>query len=248
MDINYMEGEKKLSSLYKYCSNDGAKCEVPSGQLSSIAFRSLENAGPIVYRNASQPIMCNNETFHSPDLINNKKSPNPFPNNNNACYIAPVPKVVYKDGIPEGYKKCANAVSGGLTALCLPETNGSAANIAYGADDKYTYASAYEVNCSNATFGDPILGVQKACYWKSTVPVPTPAPIPIPPPETEKEAEKAKEERLDNNEISNDTIMYIGIGIGVAVIIVIIVVASVYSNKKKKIINPQYQNIYPPNL
>jgi len=132
-----------------------------------------------------------------------------------------------------------------LTALCLPETNGSAADIAYGADDKYTYASAYEVNRSNAIFGDPILGVEKACYCKSVIPTPPPipAPIPIPVPtpipvlpETGGEIEREKEERLDNNVISNNTIMYIGIGIATAVIIVIMVVA-VVSLVRRRVLN-----------
>ena len=73
---------------------------------------------------------------------------------------------------PSGYSFCAN--EGERCSF-----NGIA-DVAYGANDQFNYR--YEVSggidCINATFGDPIMGVRKACYIKQAAPAPVPTPIP----------------------------------------------------------------------
>jgi len=65
------------------------------------------------------------------------------------------------------------------------------ANVRYGANNTYAYGSYFNgVSCSNAVFGDPIVGVYKSCEVfqvespASPTPVPptdTPTPTPVPP-------------------------------------------------------------------
>jgi len=56
--------------------------------------------------------------------------------------------------------------------------------VAYGANGQfnYKYGVTGGVDCNNATFGDPISGVGKACYIKAVAPAPAPTPVPPPTP------------------------------------------------------------------
>ena len=64
-----------------------------------------------------------------------------------------------------------NGTSAGLVgyALCASENQSCSfsgtKNVAYGANGKFNYKTATNgIACNNATFGDPIVGVVKACY------------------------------------------------------------------------------------
>ena len=62
--------------------------------------------------------------------------------------------------------------------LCAPERGqcsfSGSATVVYGARDRWTAPRAFSggVACNNATFGDPLPYVVKACYFKSTEPAP----------------------------------------------------------------------------
>ena len=66
-------------------------------------------------------------------------------------------------GGPSGYTFCANE-----SGYC---SFSGTADVAYGANGSfnYKYGVTNGINCDNNTFGDPINGVSKACYYKLTV-------------------------------------------------------------------------------
>ena len=54
--------------------------------------------------------------------------------------------------------------------------------IRYGANNNYsTKTATTTITCNNATFGDPVVGLDKICQYAvaSGVPVPTPSPAPV---------------------------------------------------------------------
>jgi len=68
---------------------------------------------------------------------------------------------VYAQGsVPNGYTFCANE-----NERC---NFSGRMDVAYGAQGRYEYwlGATGGIDCNNATFGDPIYGVQKACYYK----------------------------------------------------------------------------------
>ena len=77
---------------------------------------------------------------------------------------------------PAGYKPCA--VEGQKCSFS------GAANVVYGAGTTWTSPRSFTngVSCSNATFGDPLWGVQKACYASAPSPAPAPDPVLTAPP------------------------------------------------------------------
>lgn len=61
---------------------------------------------------------------------------------------------------PEGYTLCASE-----NTTC---SFSGAASVAYGANDAFNYQNATNsIACNNSTFGDPISGVAKSCYYQS---------------------------------------------------------------------------------
>jgi hypothetical protein len=65
-------------------------------------------------------------------------------------------------GGPSGYTFCANE-----NGTC--SFSGGTASVAYGANGAFFYKSATgSIACNNATFGDPAVGIGKACYYKLT--------------------------------------------------------------------------------
>jgi len=65
-------------------------------------------------------------------------------------------------GGPSGYTFCANE-----NGTC--SFSGGTASVAYGANGSFFYKSATgSIACNNATFGDPLVGIGKACYYKLT--------------------------------------------------------------------------------
>jgi hypothetical protein len=64
-------------------------------------------------------------------------------------------------GGPAGYTWCANE-----NGTC---TFSGTASVAYGANGAFNYRTATNsIACNNATFGDPLSGVVKACYYQTT--------------------------------------------------------------------------------
>jgi hypothetical protein len=85
----------------------------------------------------------------SPFSCNNATFGDPAPGKPKACYFVPYIKQVDEGG---------SFVNNSFTPLI------------YGANGKFVYvASSGTVSCSNATFGDPIPGVPKACYVASNL-------------------------------------------------------------------------------
>jgi alpha-galactosidase len=69
-------------------------------------------------------------------------------------------------GGPEGYTWCANE-----NGTC---TFSGTASVAYGANGVFNYRTATNsIACNNATFGDPLSGVVKACYYQTSSCTPT---------------------------------------------------------------------------
>jgi hypothetical protein len=91
------------------------------------------------YQTATGSINCTNNTFGDP-----------LPGSDKACSVAPVPAT--------GWTKCADqygvcAVSGTVT-------------VAYGASSSYNYRTVTgSIDCNNNTFGDPLPGSDKSCYY-----------------------------------------------------------------------------------
>jgi hypothetical protein len=95
--------------------------------------------GQYFYQTAASSIGCNNSVFGDP-IVGTYKS----------CSTAPVP--------PTGWTQCATEFG-----TCV--VNGTA-TVAYGANGQFVYKTVTtSVDCSNATFGDPIVGTPKACYY-----------------------------------------------------------------------------------
>jgi hypothetical protein len=96
--------------------------------------------GKYAYQTATGSIGCNNGVFGDP-IVGTVK----------ACSTAPVP--------PSGWTKCADengtcTVSGTVT-------------VAYGANGSFVYQTVTgSTGCNNGTFGDPIVGTVKACYYQ----------------------------------------------------------------------------------
>lgn len=77
---------------------------------------------------------------------------------------------------PAGYTFCAN--EGERCSFA------GVADVAYGANGQFNYQYGIRggIDCNNAVFGDPIVGVRKACYIKIVASQPTPVPYPPPTP------------------------------------------------------------------
>ena len=95
--------------------------------------------GSYNYQTATNSIGCNNSVFGDP-IVGTYK----------ACYVAPVP--------PTGWTKCADE-----NGTCnVPGT----VTVAYGASGKFYYKTVSgSIACNNSTWGDPIVGTYKACYY-----------------------------------------------------------------------------------
>ncbi|MBO1009134.1 right-handed parallel beta-helix repeat-containing protein [Acidovorax sp. SD340] len=147
---------------YKPCAVEGQKCSF-SGAANVVYGAGTTWTSPRSFTNG---VSCSNATFGDP-LWGVQK----------ACYAgapspAPAPDPVLT-APPPGYTLCA--VEGQQCSFT------GTAKVVYGAGTTWTAARAFTNNvmCNNATFGDPLRQVKKACYVSS--PVPTPAP-PAPPP------------------------------------------------------------------
>lgn len=126
---------------YPLCAAEDATCTVSSPR--SVAYGAN---GAFSYRVLAAGAVCSNSTFGDP-LAGVVK----------ACYLAPA-------GPPAGgWTQCA-AENGTCAAI-------SGQPVAYGAYGSFTYATATgNMACTNATFGDPLSNVAKACYTRTGSP------------------------------------------------------------------------------
>jgi len=129
-------------SGYTLCANENGTCSF-SGT-ASVAYGAN---GAFNYKTATGSIACNNATFGDP-----------IPGTAKACYYQSTGGT---PGGPSGYTLCANE-----NGTC---SFSGTANVAYGANGAFNYkAATSSIACNNATFGDPIPGTAKACYYQST--------------------------------------------------------------------------------
>jgi alpha-L-rhamnosidase len=124
---------------FVYCVNERSTCTIKG--TADIAFGA--NGNFYYAYGVTGNIPCTDAVFGDPDVGVEK-----------ACYI-------HQDTGPTRYSFC---VSEGR--LC---TFSGHANVAFGADGKFHYKSGVTGNipCTDAEFGDPDVGVEKACYVKS---------------------------------------------------------------------------------
>jgi type IV pilus assembly protein PilY1 len=91
------------------------------------------------------------------------------PGNNSNLGVPTLPVVI---GVPTDF---IGALPGNFSAACAVE-NGICAivgtkEVAYGAGNNWKFMTVNaNVNCNNATFGDPLQGTVKACYTRDTAP------------------------------------------------------------------------------
>lgn len=129
----------KGRKLYVSCAKEGETCRFTGAQI--VAYGAGQR---FAFKSATGSIACNNDTFGDPAKGAAKK-----------CYV-----VDSGDG-PAGFTKCASE-----NDQC--ELSGATRLVAYGADGVFTYRLASEsFSCSDSVFGDPLLGVVKACYVRA---------------------------------------------------------------------------------
>jgi hypothetical protein len=127
------------------------------------------------YRVATNSIACNNATFGDPIQGTAK-----------ACYYSPngpTPTPTGPTATPSGPTNTPTATAtGGITWTQCAQENGTCTfsgtmTVRYGAGNSWFYRVATNsIACNNATFGDPIQGTVKACYYSPNGPTPTPTP------------------------------------------------------------------------
>lgn len=140
--INYTVNPQSGPSGFVFCANEGQRCNFSGTK--DVAFGAN---GKFFYRyNVTGGIDCNNATFGDP-----------IPGVTKACYTRDSQNVP-----PPGYTFCV--VEGQRCSFA------GTRDVAYGAQGKffYRYNVTGGIDCNNATFGDPISGVTKACYTKAS--------------------------------------------------------------------------------
>jgi hypothetical protein len=130
------------------------------------------------YRVATNSIACNNATFGDP--INGTAK---------SCYYSPNGPTPTPNGptntptrtsTPSGPTNTFTPTPTGINWTLCAQENGTCTftgtmTVRYGAGTSWFYRVATNsIACNNATFGDPINGTAKACYYSPNGPTPTP--------------------------------------------------------------------------
>uniref|UniRef100_A0A6C0LQB7 Uncharacterized protein n=1 Tax=viral metagenome TaxID=1070528 RepID=A0A6C0LQB7_9ZZZZ len=183
-----------INNSYVKCANEHGVCQVTGTK--SAAYSKSDGTGTIYYRDVNGNFTCNNLKFGG----------DPAAGVNKICSLTDIPTVTFVNGIPSGFTKCADEGN-----MCDPK-NSAINQIFFGANNKYTFANANLADCNTKIFGDPIKGINKACYYRKKDIEP---PIETPPDE-----EKTPVPKIGMN---TTTKVLIGIGIGLLVILFIIV-------------------------
>lgn len=160
------------------CANEGSTCSFSGTQ--QVRYGANNS---YAYKTATGSISCNNAVFGDPvygivkqcSVLIPSSSPNPVPS---PPIVSPTPVI---SPIPTAWTNCAS--EGGTCRFT------DTRQVRYGANNTYVYKTATgSIGCNNALFGDPIVGVVKACSYAAAAPTPVvnppPAPTPIvtPPP------------------------------------------------------------------
>ncbi len=124
-------------STWTLCATEGGTCSFSGTQVV------LYGAGTSVYyRTATGSIACTNAAFGG----------DPIPGTPKQCYVSPQPP-------NNGWTQCASE-----NGTC---SFSGTKSVGYGANGAFFYRVATtSIACSNATFGDPISGTAKSCYYK----------------------------------------------------------------------------------
>jgi len=130
------------TSVWSRCAVEGGQCNLAEPQVVRYGIE-----GAWVYGSFGGPTKCTNATFGDPKAGTRKE-----------CYV--------KARFPQdGWAPCA--AEGGRCNFV-----GKAA-VRYGAGNSWAYGTAKDgITCTNATFGDPAEGTQKACYFQQYEEVP----------------------------------------------------------------------------
>ncbi|CAM3946218.1 Pectate trisaccharide-lyase precursor [Vibrio aerogenes CECT 7868] len=124
---------------YTFCANEGESCQFSGTK--KVAYGA---SGKFNYETATNSVSCDNSTFGDP-IYGSKK----------ACYYQ---QDQAPSNGPSGYTPCAKE---GETC----QFSGTR-KVAYGASGKFNYQLATNsISCDNNTFGDPIYGTAKECYY-----------------------------------------------------------------------------------
>lgn len=148
---------------YKQCASENQRCKF-SG-VANVVYGAINTW--TTPRSLKNGVACNNGTFGDP-----------LPGVVKACYYKATPAPTPTPTVnvpPAGYNLCASENQ--------PCNFNGATNVVYGAQTRWTAPQTFSsgVVCNNATFGDPLPGVVKACYFKA-VSAPAPDPAPLHPP------------------------------------------------------------------
>jgi uncharacterized protein (DUF1800 family) len=159
------------------CGAEGDICTVPGTRVVRYGAN-----GTFIYKTVTGAIGCGNGNWDDP-LFGVAKtcayssstglpalSPGPLP--------APLPAPVPTPSPAPSAAWVACASEGGVCAV--PGTR----SVRYGANGTYAFKTVTgSIACNNSVWGDPLVGVFKACaYAGDAAPAPAPAPVPAPPP------------------------------------------------------------------
>ncbi len=152
------------------CASENGTCTVPS---TMVVRYGANNSW--FYRVVTGSIACNNSTWGDPISGTAK-----------ACYYSPNgPTPTGGTGVtntrtPTRTRTRTTTGTGGITWTQCASENGTCTfsgtmTVRYGAGSSWYYRVATgSIACNNATFGDPIQGTAKACYYSPNGPTPTP--------------------------------------------------------------------------
>lgn len=136
--VTWRSSGNTLPSDYGYCAEEGQRCSF-SGTAQIYYGANNQYVGPRTYTDG---VDCNNTVFGDP-----------IPGVHKQCFI--------KGGRPQGSTWCAN--ENGTCSF----GSGNVATVYYGANGKYNTKTGVisSIACNNSTFGDPFVGIGKACYY-----------------------------------------------------------------------------------
>ncbi len=136
--ITYSNGWPVLSAPlgWTFCANENATCSF-SG--TNVVLYGANDA--FYYKTATSSIACTNAAFGGDPIYGTVKS----------CYRSIQPP-------NNDWTQCAS--ENGTCSFSGIRT------VAYGANNAFYYKATSSIACNNATFGDPIYGTAKFCYYK----------------------------------------------------------------------------------
>ena len=168
-------------TTWVYCADEGGTCTFSGTR--TVRYGAGTSWNTLV---ATGSIACNNATFGDPivgtvktcEYSSDSTSPTNTPTRTPTATNTPVGPT----NTPTRTPTPTNTPSGSVTwTFCADEnetcTFSGTMTVRYGANDSWYYRVATNsIACNNSTFGDPIRGTVKACYYSPNGPTPTPVP------------------------------------------------------------------------